>query len=228
VLPAHNEEAYLSEAVREVVLALRQRHLDFEVIIVENGSTDGTQAEAEGAADAYPEVRAVRSPEADYGIALKTGFLAAGGDLVVNFDVDFVDMDFLDRAVAMMDASDLAIVVGSKRGEGADDQRAAGRKVITAVFTGLLRFGFGMRVSDTHGVKAMRRVPLVPLVAQCQFGRDIFDTELILRAERAGMHLGEIPVSVVEKRPARSSIVRRIPRTIAGLARLRVALWRSG
>ena len=85
--------------------------------------------------------------------------------------------------------------------------------------------GFRLQVSDTHGVKAMRRGPLAPLAERCRFGKDLFDTELVLRAERAGLGSAEIPVEVVVLRPARSSILRRVPRTVLGLARLRVALW---
>jgi hypothetical protein len=73
----------------------------------------------------------------------------------------------------------------------------------------------------------MRRAAVAPLAEGCRFGQDLFDTELILRAERAGLATAEIPVTVVEKRPARSSILQRIPRTLRGLAKLRVALWRE-
>jgi hypothetical protein len=57
---------------------------------------------------------------------------------------------------------------------------------------------------------------------------DVFDTELIIRARRAGIVVKAIPVKVEEKRKARSSIVRRIPRTMKNLLRLRVVLWREG
>jgi hypothetical protein len=100
--------------------------------------------------------------------------------------------------------------------------------VVTAVFSAVLRHGFGLRVSDTHGLKAMRRAPLLPLVEACQFGEDIFDTELIIRAERAGLSVRELPVCVTDQRPPRTPIVRRIPRSLLGLLRLRLALRRSG
>ena len=89
-----------------------------------------------------------------------------------------------------------------------------------------MRLAFGLSVSDTHGMKVLRCAPLVPLAEKCRFGTDLFDTELILRAERAGLVTGELPVVVEERRPARSSIARRIPRTLLNLAKLRVALWR--
>jgi glycosyltransferase involved in cell wall biosynthesis len=224
VMPAHNEQGYLEPAVKTVVGALRAREAPFELLVVENGSTDTTTTEAEALAGTYEELRVLHLPEADYGRALRTGFLAARGQVVVNFDVDFVDMGFLDQATSIMDDGVTAVVVGSKRVPGADDQRGIGRKLVTAGFSFTMRYGFGLKVSDTHGLKALRREALTPLVQECRSGRDIFDTELILRAERAALIVREIPVTVVERRPPRTPIARRIPRSIVGLARLHRSL----
>jgi glycosyl transferase family 2 len=226
VLPAHNEAEMLEEAVREVTDGLRQRDRRFEVLVVENGSTDDTARIARRLTPEIPELRVLTLPEANYGRALRAGLLAASGDVVVNFDVDWCDLGFLDEAVPMVAAEGgPAVVVGSKRSRGSQDTRNVARRAVTSVFSTMLRLGFGLKVSDTHGVKALRRAPLTPLAERCRFGEDLFDTELILRAERAGLGSAEIPVQVVEKRPARSSIVRRIPRTVRGLGRLRLALW---
>jgi len=77
VMPAHNEEDLLDKAVRAVVDGLRDRTRPFEVIIVENGSADRTGAVADALAAEIAEVRALSSPQPDYGRALRTGFLAA-------------------------------------------------------------------------------------------------------------------------------------------------------
>lgn len=224
VMPAHNELGYLEPAVESVVTGLRDRNLDFEVLVAENGSVDGSVEEADRLAGQFAEVTVVHLREPDYGRALRAGFLASHGEIVVNFDVDFVDLDFLDRAMALFGEPTVALVVGSKRAPGARDERSVGRRMVTGVFALILRVAFGLGVSDTHGIKAMRRVPLATVVEACGFGKDIFDTEVVLRAERSGLRVVEIPVSVAEVRPARTPIVRRIPRSLLGLARLRVAL----
>lgn len=231
VIPAHQEEAFLREAVTEVGDGLRARGLDFELVVVENGSTDRTAAIAAELAGELPGVVTFSLDDPDYGGALKRGFLAAAGDLVAIFDVDYYDLTFLDRALALMDGGTtgepVSIVVASKRGTGSTDHRALPRRVVTAGFSLLLQAVFGLSVSDTHGMKVLRREPLTLLAEQCRFGTDLFDTELILRAERAGLRVTEVPVDVRETRPSRSSIMQRIPRTVAGLARLRLALWRE-
>lgn len=227
VMPAHNEEGYLEPAVKAVLSGLHARQADFEVIVAENGSVDATAAEAERLADGFESVRVLRLGFADYGRALREGFLRSRGDIVVNFDVDFVDLGFLDRAVALMETEGVAIVVGSKRSPGSEDRRSAGRRLVTACFSTVLRLGFGLGISDTHGLKALRRSAVADLVDACQFGNDIFDTELVLRAERAGLRVEEIPVAVTDMRPPRTAIARRIPRTLTGLVRLRMVLPRS-
>jgi glycosyltransferase involved in cell wall biosynthesis len=228
VMPAHNEEGLLETSVRDVVQTIRARGRPFEVIVVENGSTDASRAIAQGLADELPEVRVVTLPEPDYGGALRTGFLEATGDLVAIFDVDYYEFGFLDKAVALLDDPEGPdVVIGSKRGEGSVDTRAWTRRVVTSVFATVLRMLFGLKVSDTHGIKVVRRAPLEKLAAACRYGTDLFDTELVLRAERAGLAVTEIPVVVEERRPSRTSIARRIPRTVVGLTRLRLALWRE-
>lgn len=223
VLPAHNEELILRDTVTELLEGLRSRALPFDVLIVENGSTDRTLEIAEELAAEHAEVRASSSAAPDYGRALRSGLLDATGDAVVNFDVDYYDLDFADQALEQL-RSGATIVVGSKRGVGAEDTRSVPRRIVTGVFSTLLRVGFGLKASDTHGMKALHRVDVAPLAERCQLGTDLFDTELVLRAERGGFVVSEIPVRVEERRPARTSIARRIPRTLIGLLRLRGAL----
>jgi glycosyltransferase involved in cell wall biosynthesis len=228
VMPAYNEADILATSVKDVVAGLRERGEEFEVLIVENGSTDGTLAIAEQLATELPEVRVEHRTEADYGRALRHGLLAATGDAVVNFDTDYFELDFATAAVAKVLAPDgPAIVVGSKRAAGSSDTRAPLRKVATWVFSTILRLAFGLRVSDTHGMKAMNRAAVRPYAERCFSGQDLFDTELILRIERAGLGTAEIPVAVHELRPARSSFLSRVPRTLRGLCTLRIALWKE-
>lgn len=228
VMPAYNEADVLAQSVTAVVEAMRERGDSFELLVVENGSTDDTRVLGERLSREIDEVRLVTLDAPDYGRALRAGLLESTGDIVVNFDVDYYDVGFVDRARRMMaEPGGPVVVVGSKRGEGADDTRPWPRRLVTFGFSTILKVVFRLHVSDTHGIKMLRREPLRSLAVQCRFGTDLFDTELILRAERAGMLTAETPVVVTELRPSRSSILSRIPRSLAGLVRLRFALWRE-
>ena len=227
-MPAHNEATLLDTSVREVVDGLRERDAFFELLVVENGSQDGTRGIADALAADLPEVSVRSLPRADYGRALRTGLLAATGDTVVNFDVDYTDLGFLDAALVRFGQPDPpAIMVGSKRAPGAHDQRSRARRFVTWGFDLVLRVGFGLGVTDTHGMKALNRARVLPLAAACRSDGELFDTELILRAERAGLPVAELPVTAAERRPSRTSITRRALRTLVGLARLRWTLARD-
>ncbi len=231
-MPAHNEADLLDATVGEILRGLRARGVTFEVLVVENGSTDATRTLAGDLAAREPEVVVHSRPVADYGEAIRDGILTAQGDAVVLFDVDYYDLEFLDRARARLDGGAAgsaapAIVVGSKRAPGTSDNRSWSRRAVTAGFATILRVGFGLSVSDTHGMKLMRRSAVELLARQCRTGADLFDTELVLRAERAGLVVAELPVTVHERRPSRTPIVRRALRTVFGLVRLRVILFRE-
>jgi hypothetical protein len=73
-------------------------------------------------------------------------------------------------------------------------------------------------------MKVFRREAIRPLLPAVVSTKDLFDTELVLRAERAGVTITELPVVVEERRVARSSFVKRIPRTLRGLLRLKKLL----
>jgi glycosyltransferase involved in cell wall biosynthesis len=230
IMPAHNEETLLESSVRQVVDGLSRMESASDVLIVENGSTDATADIADRLARSCPSIQVATVTRADYGEAICQGLLRAQGDLVALFDVDYYDFEFLARAVALMrgaDGNGADIVVGVKRGEGADDTRPALRRWCTAVFAEMLRLGFGLGVVDTHGMKLMRRSAVAPLVGECVSRKDLFDTELIIRAQQCGLSIAEIPVTVRELRPSRSSIARRALRSVVPLAKLRVALWRE-
>ena len=213
VMPAHNEARYLEAAVREVDQGVRARGHALEILVVENGSTDDTLAIGRRLADALASVRVSTRPVADYGAALREGIMAARGELIVTFDVDYYDLGFVDDALALLTggAHAPAIVVGSKRAPGARDVRPWPRRLVTTVFSVLLRAAFSLSVSDTHGMKAMRRVDVEPILERCRFRSDLFDTELVIRTERAGLPIAELPVTAQERRPSRTPIWQRVP-----------------
>jgi glycosyltransferase involved in cell wall biosynthesis len=229
-MPAHNEAGYLETAVREVHDGLRARGHDFELLVIENGSIDGTLENARQLAAEYPGVRVSSRPVANYGAALREGVLASRGEFVVTLDVDYYELGFVDQALALLDSGDDApvIVVASKRAPGSRDERPWPRRFVTAVFGWLLRVGFSLSVSDTHGMKAMKREPVELLIRRCRFESDLFDTELVIRAERAGFRVAELPARAQERRPSRTPIWRRVPRTLVGMVELRLTLWREG
>ncbi len=222
VVPVHNEAEFLPQGLVDLIKTVDSVDRTAEILIVENGSTDRTADIAKDVGGDRIQLLSLDRP--DYGEAMRAGFLRAQGAWTVNFDIDYFSEEFLRQ---VLEAKDADIVIGSKRDPASDDRRPAIRRVATGVFNILLRTILDSSVSDTHGMKGFRRSVIDELVPEVVSRRDLFDTELVIRAERAGFKIIEVPVIVAELRSARSSLLKRVPRTLRGLLTIRGALAAS-
>jgi glycosyltransferase involved in cell wall biosynthesis len=227
VIPVYNEEGILREAVTELLdglatvrAALRAPELTFEVILAENGSRDRTAELAAHLADERPEIRSFSLGEPNYGKALRKGILEARGAIVICEEIDLCDLDFHRRALEHLRHHDCDMVIGSKAMKGASDERPLFRRVATKVMSGMLRVALDFRGTDTHGLKAFDRATLLPVVEACVIERDLFASELVIRADRADLHVIEIPVRLHEKRPPAINLMKRVPHVLRGMVKL--------
>ncbi len=220
VIPVYNEEAILHAAIVDLRERLAPLGWSYEVILAENGSTDGTVAIADQLGAKYPEIRLISVDKPNYGKALREGILEARGEFVLCEEIDLCDADFHARAVQLLDSGSADFVIGSKLLAGAEDQRPWVRHAASMGYTALLRVLLGFRGSDTHGLKAFRRSSVEPVVRACVVDKDVFASELVIRAYRDAIRISEIPVRVMEKRPPSINLFRRVPNVLRNLARL--------
>jgi glycosyltransferase involved in cell wall biosynthesis len=220
VIPVYNEEGIVAAACRELAAALEARGWAFEILLSENGSRDRTVAILEDLARADPRIRHLHSPEPNYGLALRRGILEARGRLVVADEIDLCDPDFYDRALPLLRRDEADMVVGSKRAPGSVDGRPRFRRFATWIHNTVLRVALGFRGTDTHGVKAFSRERIAPVAARCVVDRDVFASELVLRAGLEGKRVVEIPVRLREKRAPSIGLVRRVPNVLRQVLRL--------
>jgi glycosyltransferase involved in cell wall biosynthesis len=227
VIPVYNEEGILREAVTELIdgletvrRALHAPALTFEVILAENGSRDRTAELAAHLAEERADVRAFSLGEPNYGKALRKGILEARGAIVICEEIDLCDLDFHRRALEHLRHRDCDMVIGSKAMKGASDERPLFRRAATKVINGMLRVALDFRGTDTHGLKAFDRRALLPIVEACVIDRDLFASELVIRAARANLRVLEIPVRLHEKRPPAINLMKRVPNVLRGMAKL--------
>lgn len=222
VIPVYNEADFLESALEKLHHELESVAADVDVILAENGSTDGTKDLCQQLVASYPGLSVVELPAPDYGGAMRAGFLAATGDWVFNSDIDYFSGAFMTRVIDVAEQAD--IVLASKRDPDSEDRRSAVRRLATWTFNQILRVMLASKVSDTHGIKAVRREVIADVAADVISRQDLFDTELVIRAERRGWRIKELPIVVEEQREAKSSLVKRIPRTLRGVWRIRQSL----
>jgi glycosyltransferase AglD len=225
VIPVYNEAAILEASLVDLCERLRAEGLRFEIVVAENGSRDGTAERARGIAERIPEVTTFSYPQPNYGGALREGIYRASGTYVVCEEIDLCDVDFHVRALAELRCGAADMVIGSKAMRGAHDTRPLQRRLATKAYNGLLRVTLGFRGTDTHGLKAFVRQALLPVVAACVVEHDVFASELVIRAQRGGLRVREIPVEVQEKRAPSIHLLRRVPRVMRNLARLMGSIY---
>ncbi|BDG10174.1 glycosyltransferase family 2 protein [Anaeromyxobacter paludicola] len=220
VIPVYDEETIVREACLELMARLDERGIDYELILTENGSRDRTVEILESLARERPRLRFLHSDEPNYGLALRRGILEARGEVVVCDEIDLCDVRFYDRALPVLDAGEADMVVGSKRAPGSRDRRPAYRRLATYVHNQLLAILLGFEGTDTHGVKAFLRERVAPVARRCVVDKDVFASELVLRASLEGKRVVEIPVTLEEKRPPSIALFKRVPNVLRQVAKL--------
>jgi glycosyltransferase involved in cell wall biosynthesis len=224
VIPVFDEEPILHAAVVDLRERLEPHGLDYEIVLAENGSRDGTADVARKLGERYPEVRLSQTPTPNYGQALRVGIRQARGELLICEEIDLCDVDFHLRALKLLRSDRADFVIGSKLIGGASDERPRLRHAASQLYTGLLHVLFDFGGTDTHGLKAFRRERVLPIVEACQVDGDVFASELVIRAYRAPLRMLEIPVRVLEKRPPSINLLKRVPGVVKNLWQLTWAI----
>jgi glycosyltransferase involved in cell wall biosynthesis len=212
VIPIYNEQAILHAAVVDLRERLRPLGWSYEVILAENGSKDRT-------VEIGHELAAKYSDPND-GKALKQGILLARGNIVLCDEIDLCDTDFHKRAVDILETGAADLVIGSKLAAGAADERPLIRHAASIAYSTLLKVLLGFRGTDTHGLKAFRRLALLDVVRACLVDKDVFASEFVIRADRNGIAIREVPVHVIEKRPPSINLFKRVPNVMKSLVKL--------
>jgi len=224
VIPVYNEEGLLETAVTDLVAKMNEIPLVYEIIIAENGSKDRTREIAQSLTKKFRNIRVLHESEPNYGRALKKGIEEARGAICICDEIDICDVGFYRRALNILTEDKADMVIGSKRHPESADKRPWIRRFATLVINLLLRVLLGFKGSDTHGLKAFHTQRLLPIVQSCVVEKDLFASELVIRAQRAGLRIVEIPLFITEKRKPSINLFRRVPNVLWNLFRLVLAI----
>lgn len=222
LLPARNEEKLIESTVRDIYRHLNGKKYPFELIIIVNGSDDRTEEIIKNLFKHNKRIRLIKS-KPGYGYALKQGLLKAKGDYIVIYNVDFYDLKLIELIDIDMYGKDF--IIGSKRAHWSSDKRSRSRKLVSTGFNLYLKAVHGFKGSDTHGIKLLKKDVLKKIYKKCSTNSGIFDTELVIRAQREGFQIADFPVDVEEKRPPRFS--KRILNTPVDIYYLSLSLWKN-
>jgi glycosyltransferase involved in cell wall biosynthesis len=208
---------------------LCREQIDCEVIVVDNGSHDATSVVVQQAASRFPRLRLVRTDRRGKGLAVRTGVLAAEGDVIIFADADLSwAVEDLSRFMALVNQQ-TPIVIGSREGHGA---RRIGepeyRHVMGRVFNRVVQALAVPGIEDSQcGFKALSRD-----VARDIFGRQRidgfgFDVEILYVARRLGYAIRVVPLHWEHKENSRVAPVRDTLLMLSDVLRVRLNGWRG-
>jgi glycosyltransferase involved in cell wall biosynthesis len=190
VLPAHNEAENIRTTVENCVTYLENNVSDYEVVVVNDGSSDDTQYIVEGLASTNSKVVLVNHPiNTGYGSALRSGFEKASCEYIFFMDSDGqFDINDLDRLIPLLSAKD--VVIGYR-----EDRADSLVRSLNAWLYGLyIYLTFGLKVRDmdcafkVFPTKAYQDIrPIISVGA-------LFSAEFLIKLKRNGFTLREIPV----------------------------------
>jgi glycosyltransferase involved in cell wall biosynthesis len=224
VIPVLNEAHVLRRSVETVLPFLAQHFdLDYRLVIVDNGSTDGTHELAEELSFEDRRIYALRLHQAGRGRALRYAWTHSQADCACYMDVDLsTDLADLPRLVGAILDEGYDIAIGSRLQPESQVSRSVKRTVISRAYNAFLKAALSTRLSDAQcGFKAVnQRVirEIVPLVRDESW---FFDTEMLALAERRDFRIKDLPVTWSEDDDSRVKILRTAWDDVKGVFRLR-------
>jgi dolichyl-phosphate beta-glucosyltransferase len=199
VLPCLDEAERLPATLAAFLDRYPPERAEVELLIVDDGSSDGTTAVADAAAARDPRIRVLRTlRNHGKGYAVRTGMLAALGELVVFTDADgSYGPAQVDRIVQALGGAPVAIGarLGADTGRGPLLRRLASR-----VFNRVMRLVLGLPFHDTQcGLKGFRRDAAAAVFGRARLDGFAFDAEALLLTRRLDLEVVEVPVRAEER-----------------------------
>jgi glycosyltransferase involved in cell wall biosynthesis len=223
VVPVYNEAEGLETSIRRLHAYLGERFpFAWRITVADNGSNDGTATVARRLAATLPGVAVVHLDQKGRGRALRAVWSASDADVVAYMDVDLsTDLDALLPLVAPLVSGHSHLAVGSRLAPGARVVWGPRREMISRSYNLILRSVLRLGVRDAQcGFKAVRADALRTLLPEVEDESWFFDTELLVRAQRSGLRIVELPVDWVDDPDSRVDIVRTALDDLRGVWRL--------
>ena len=196
IMPVFNGESYIDESVKAVTAFMRRLRYPFEVVVVDDGSEDGTREKALRLASRIPNVKVVGyNRNRGKGAAFLYGYKNSEGDVIVLFDSDLdIPPQQIQILLGVMRRRNADLVITNKWHPLSRTRATMLRKILSRGYNLMVRLITGLYLEDTQtGAKAIRRYVLDAIVPKMYVKRYAFDVELLLLAIKSGFKVAEAP-----------------------------------
>ena len=203
VVPAYNEENDLRNSISIIYKYLKNLiDTKFEILIVENGSTDNTANIAKELEGEYTNVKTFSLDTPSFGEAYRHGILQANNDMVTIYPVDLAfSLDFIGRAYRLIEK--YPIILGVRFHQKSEVDRPFIRTFISKIHTMLVNTLLGTRYNDVDCLKAFQTDIGKKLVKYTAADGPFIEVELVYLLTKSGLKFLEIPINHIEKVIAR-------------------------
>ena len=208
VIPAYNESLIIEDTVRAADDYLAGHFEDYELIAVDDGSTDGTAEILKGLCSDRVRMLGYQDNRGK-GYAVRCGMLAADGDILLYTDADLAyGLDNIELVARLFEETDADIIIGSRKlqADGYEGYPLA-RFLASKCFSFLTMLASGMRYDTQCGFKGFRRAAAQEIFAKCVVDGFAFDFEVMLLAEDF-CKITQIPVKIINHRYSKVRIIR--------------------
>ncbi len=225
VLPTLNEAHALPRSL-PIVHTFLSEHLTeyrWNLLVADNGSTDGTARIARDMASRLPAVHVVELRQQGRGHALSTAWLDSDADILSYMDVDLSsELSVLPEMIERL-TSGWDIAVGSRHLSTSQVRRSIRRSILSQGYNFTTKRVLGTRFSDAQcGIKAITAAAARDLLPRVRSSGWFFDTELLALGETLGYRIAELPVRWTEDPDSRVRLLPTVLEDLAGLGRLRL------
>jgi len=196
IIPVYNDRDSLAIAIPRSIEMLGTITGDFEIIVAEDGSSDGSAEFVKKYAESEIRVKLLHSDKRlGRGKALNRAIREAKGAIVCYYDVDLAtDMRHLPELITAI-RNGAIISTGSRLMPASDIIRTSGREIASRTYNFLVRLFLGSRVFDHQcGFKGFNKARIIPLLPTIRSEHWFWDTEILVRAQRQGYQVAEFPV----------------------------------
>jgi dolichyl-phosphate beta-glucosyltransferase len=228
IIPAKNEASRLPRTLERVADYFAGRGEDWELLVVDNGSRDDTPKLVEEFSRAHPQVRLLREPTPGKGAALRTGMLAAAGELILFSDADLSCP--IEEEARLREALEKGydVAIASRRMPGSQVEKSLRRKMMSALFNWAVQMLALPGIKDSQcGFKLFRRGAAQRLFGAGKVEGFAFDVEILFLARRLGYKIREVPVRWRESEGTRVEALRDALRMLRDIVKFRLA-WQRG
>ncbi len=197
VFPAYNEVEVLENTVQKVIEYLEKYTDSYEIIIAEDGSTDGTSKLAADLTKKNPRIKHIHGTNRlGRGIALRDSFRKSKGETLVYMDLDLAtDLDHLKELITAINIESFDLATGSRLLSESEVDRSWTRHIASSSYNLMVRLLLSSKIKDHQcGFKSFRRGALLYLLNEVEASHWFWDTEILVRANLKGYKIKEIPV----------------------------------